>query len=182
MPIPRAHIRSVLDAYLNEHPEEKEDLAVVLTLLEDGADLTSRKEFRGHATAGAVLVDPHGRVLHIHHRALDKWLLPGGHLEECDDSLQDAALRELTEETSIQADSVAVARILPVHIDIHPIPANDARGEPDHQHIDFRFVFRTTAGDVSLQEEEVTDFAWREIDEISDDTLRRRVRAILAPR
>jgi len=182
MPIKRAHIRSVLDAYLNEHPSEKGDLAVALSLLADGADLTSRKEFQGHATAGAVLVNPHGQVLHIHHRALDKWLLPGGHLEEIDDSLQDAALRELTEETGIRAGSVAMARILPVHIDVHPVPANDAKGEPAHLHIDFRFCFRTMAQDVALQEEEVTDFAWREIDEITDDTLQQQVRAVLAPR
>jgi 8-oxo-dGTP pyrophosphatase MutT (NUDIX family) len=181
MPITRAHIHSVLDAYLNEHPHEKENLAVAISLLEDGAELASRKEFRGHATAGAVLVNPHGQVLHIHHRALDKWLLPGGHLEESDNSLQDAALRELTEETGIQASSVAMARILPVHIDVHPIPANDAKDEPAHLHIDFRFVFRTTARDVTLQEEEVTDFAWHEIDEIPGDTLRQRVRAVLAP-
>jgi hypothetical protein len=45
------HIRATLTAYLDEHPEDKPDLAPVLDLLDTGADLTSRKEFRGHATA-----------------------------------------------------------------------------------------------------------------------------------
>ncbi|MDJ0341736.1 hypothetical protein QMK19_04470 [Streptomyces sp. H10-C2] len=50
---------------------------------------------------------------------------------------------------------------------IHPIPANDTKDEPEHWHIDFRFLFRTDAEVGPLQTEEVTDAAWREIDSIS---------------
>ncbi|GAA0843120.1 hypothetical protein ACFQVD_41880 [Streptosporangium amethystogenes subsp. fukuiense] len=64
--------------------EEKQTLAPALELLDDGADLTTRKEFRGHATAGAILADPDGRILHIRHLALDRWLLSGRHLEASD--------------------------------------------------------------------------------------------------
>jgi hypothetical protein len=65
------HIRTTLTAYLDTHPNEKPDLAPVLDLLDAGGDLTSRKEFRGHVTAGAILADTAGRILHIHHRTLD---------------------------------------------------------------------------------------------------------------
>jgi hypothetical protein len=40
----------------------------------------------GHATVGAVLIDPAGRVPFIEHLALARWLLPGGHLEGDDGS------------------------------------------------------------------------------------------------
>lgn len=173
------HIRTTLHGYLDEHPDEKPTLAPLLGLLDEGADLASRKEFRGHATAGAILARPDGRILHIHHLALDKWLLPGGHLEAQDDTLLDAALRELTEETGIPADAVTAVADRPVHIDVHPIPANDAKGEPDHQHIDFRFLFRTTATVHQLQTEEVTDAAWHEAESLADERLRRRVAAAL---
>lgn len=173
------HIRTTLHGYLDEHPDEKPTLAPVLDLLHEGVNLTSRKEFRGHATAGAILACPDSRILHIHHLALDKWLLPGGHLEAQDDTLLDAALRELTEETGIPADAVTAVADRPVHIDVHPIPANDAKGERDHQHIDFRFLFRTTADVHQLQAEEVTDAAWREPETITDERLRRRVSAAL---
>lgn len=173
------HIRSTVQGYLDEYPDEKPALAAVLTLLDEGADLASRKEFRGHATAGAILVRPDGSILHIHHLALDTWLLPGGHLEPQDNTLLDAALRELTEETGIPAEAVSAAADRPVHIDVHPIPANDAKGEPDHQHIDFRFLFRTTADVHHLQTEEVTDAAWRDVEALADERLRRHVAAAI---
>ncbi|WP_414168449.1 NUDIX hydrolase [Streptoverticillium reticulum] len=173
------HIRTTLHGYLDEHPEEKLAFAPILDLLDDGADLASRKEFRGHATAGAILARPDGRILHIHHLALDNWLLPGGHLEAQDDTLLEAALRELTEETGIPVEAVSAAEDRPVHIDVHSIPANDAKGEPAHQHIDFRFFFRTTATVHQLQAEEVDDAAWRDAEALADERLRRRVAAAI---
>ncbi|SFK68473.1 8-oxo-dGTP pyrophosphatase MutT, NUDIX family [Streptosporangium canum] len=169
------HIRSVIDDYLDTYPEEKHGLGPVLELLDDGADLTPRKEFRGHVTAGAILAGPDGRILHINHLALGKWLLPGGHLEASDVTLLDAALRELVEETGIPARTVIPVDDRPVQIDIHRIPANDAKGEPAHQHFDFRFLFRSAADVGRLQTEEVTDSAWRDAGDISDRTLRQRV-------
>lgn len=175
LPITADHIRATLTAYLDQHPEEKTDLAPVLDLLDTGADLTTRKEFRGHATAGAILTGPDGRILHIHHLATGKWLLPGGHPESSDSTLLDAALRELAEETGIPASSVTPMSNKPIHIDVHPIDANHAKGEPDHQHFDFRFLFRTTSEVGQLQTEEVTDATWRDADTISDDTLRQHI-------
>ncbi|MFI8852158.1 NUDIX domain-containing protein [Streptomyces sp. 891-h] len=175
MPITTEHIRETVDDYLAAYPAEKGQLAPVLSLLDAGADLTSRKEFRGHATAGAVLVDPAYRVLHLRHLALDRWLLPGGHVEGGDARLVDTAQRELTEETGIPASAVVLAAPDPLHVDVHRIPANDGKGEPEHQHFDFRFLFRTSAEVGELQSEEVTAAAWRDVATITDETLRNRV-------
>jgi 8-oxo-dGTP pyrophosphatase MutT (NUDIX family) len=179
MPISTDHIRTTLVEYTDAHPEEKPALAVVHELLDDGVDLTSRKEYRGHVTAGAVLVNGDGEVLFIRHLALNKWLTPGGHVESEDTNLSDAALRELIEETGFTM-SVSPASPVPVHIDVHPIPANDVKGEAAHQHIDFRYLFRTEGEySIRLQEEEVSASAWRSVDTIADGTLRDRVRAAL---
>ncbi|MFJ6760769.1 MULTISPECIES: NUDIX hydrolase [unclassified Streptomyces] len=135
---------------------------------------------RGHVTAGAILLDADGRVLHIHHNALGKWLLPGGHVEDTDTALADAALRELIEEAGLEGVAISLAHPDPIHIDIHPIPANPAKGEGDHRHIDYRFVFRLDRdADVTVQEEEVSGCAWKNVDVIEDDTLRNRVLAYL---
>ncbi|MGW3388309.1 NUDIX hydrolase [Streptomyces cinereoruber] len=175
MPITSDHIRETLDAYLDVHADEKRRLSVLTELLDAGAALTSRKEFRGHVTAGAILADPAGRVLHIKHLALNRWLLPGGHVEDDDTTLLAAAQRELTEETGIAASDVVPVGSRPVHIDAHPIPGNPAKDEPDHRHFDFRFLFRTSADVVALQRDEVTAAAWRHADTIEDETLRDRV-------
>ncbi|MER8099977.1 NUDIX hydrolase [Kitasatospora sp. NPDC094016] len=180
MTITPEHICDTIGSYVDQHPEDKAGLAVVLALLDQGADVTSRKEFRGHATAGVVLVDNDGRALFIRHVALGRWLTPGGHLEPEDSTLSGAALRELTEETGIPAESVALAYPEPVHIDVHPIPANPNKGEPDHQHFDFRYVFRLLDGAaVTLQEEEVSGYTWGPLDRIPDETFRSRVREAL---
>ena len=60
------------------------------------------------------------------------------------------------------------------------MPANDSKGEPAHQHFDFRYLFRLEGGqEVTLQEDEVSGYAWRGVDTIADETLRARVLASL---
>lgn len=185
MAVTTEHIRSTLAAYLERYPEDKADLAVAVELAGGadadgggsggGVDVGSRKEFRGHATAGAVLVGADGLVLHVLHVATGKWLLPGGHLEPEDVDLAGAALRELAEETGVSPGAVTLVDDRPMHIDVHPIPANDAKGEPAHRHVDFRFLFRTDAEVGELQVEEVAGAAWRPVDALHDPRLRRRV-------
>ncbi|MFI6121665.1 NUDIX hydrolase [Streptomyces sp. NPDC051064] len=175
MPITAQHIRTTITAYLDQHPEDKSEIAVVQGLLDDGDDLTSRKTLPGHVTAGAILVGRDGRVLHILHNSTGKWLLPGGHIEPSDNTLLQAAGRELAEETGIPPYVVTPHSEIPLHIDVHPIDANPAKDEPAHQHFDFRFLFRTTADIGELQAEEVADAAWRTVESLTDEQLKQRV-------
>ncbi|NEY35225.1 NUDIX domain-containing protein [Streptomyces sp. PRKS01-65] len=179
MPITSDHLRETVTEYIDAHPAEKAALSVVLERLDQGDDLTSRKTSPLHVTAGAVLVDESGDVLFVRHKALGKYLTPGGHLEAEDVNLLGAALRELTEETGIRA-SIAPLLPAPVHIDVHDIPANDAKGEPAHQHADVRYLFGTTGPvEVTLQAEEVSAAEWRSPETLADETLRERVLAAL---
>lgn len=160
-------IRAVVEEYLVLHPGETGRLRVFTEALVAGRDMTSRKTLPGHVTTGAFVLDGEGRLLQIAHKALGRWLNPGGHTELEDASLLEAALRELREETGIRAEDVVRIGVerdgLPLAIDAHEIPANPAKGEPEHWHFDFRYAFRLVgdAGErIALQVEEVDGYRW----------------------
>jgi len=156
--ITREQISDTVNHYLAGYPADAGRLAPLREALAGGAEVASRQEMTGHVTAATVLVDDHGDVLHIHHKTLGKWLIPGGHLEAGDASLPAAALRELAEETAVTDIDGEIELI---DIDVHPIPANPRNGEDAHHHFDFRFLARARGHqEVTLQAEEVTDHRW----------------------
>src|ERR1700723_1473213 len=61
----------------------------------------SRHQFTpGHITCtGLVLASDGERLLLVHHRRLDRWLLPGGHVDPDDTEIWETASREVIEET-----------------------------------------------------------------------------------
>lgn len=124
-------------------------------LVESG-DPNNRDRFDpGHFTASGFVVSPdESALLLIHHRRLDRWLQPGGHIDPEDDSPIAAAAREVLEETGI-----TTAPILPdlIDLDIHPIPPRSS--EPAHEHFDLRFAFRALDAEV-IAAEEVHDAVW----------------------
>ena len=65
---------------------------------------------------------------------------------------------------------------------MHDIDANPAKGEPAHQHVDFRFVFRLTAQHtVTLQTEEVSGYDWRPFKETASPTVRAKLALLPRP-
>lgn len=176
------HIQSALNAYLASFPADEERTAPIQRVLDSGEDdvLISRKS-PGHATTGAIVVDPSRRtVLQLRHRQLDRWLLPGGHVEPSDPSLPEAARRELIEEAGELGRQAALVLEEPLDVDVHPIPPRPERQEEEHLHFDFRFLFTTSDKEVTLALDEVTDFRWTPLATL--DRLGERVEAALAAR
>jgi 8-oxo-dGTP pyrophosphatase MutT (NUDIX family) len=181
MPIATQHILDTIAAYLAVYPDDAAGIAPITAALAEPRDVTSREEFAGHATAGAVLVRPDGQVLMVHHRVLDRWLCPGGHLEPEDEDFTAAAARELAEETGVNRADIEPVGSVPLHIEVHPIPANGGKGEPRHQHFDFRILFRAIRDTTLIpQTEEVLGVSWRPVDAIQDEALRDRVTRAVA--
>ncbi|MCP9837440.1 NUDIX domain-containing protein [Cyanobium sp. N.Huapi 1H5] len=157
-------IQQTLEEYQRLFPSDTKNLHALTELVATGANLSSRSEFRGHVTCGAIVLNSERRLLMVHHRALDKWLFPGGHLEETDATLRQAALRELAEETGVLAETLSTSSSwvddIPVHIDRHLIPQNAIKGEPSHFHYDFRYIFLRESDTFVIQDAEVADAAW----------------------
>ena len=174
-------------AYAMRHPEEVGGVkAAGLHIQRSPNDVCNRSNMEGHITASALVLAPCARgiphALLVHHKSLQRWLTPGGHLElggdvpggdnhhrrapayraissfAPDQTLWDAAMREVIEETGVQdvvpqplrAHSTAKGRATNAHlphgladvfdIDTHAIPKNAAKGEGAHVHHDFMFL------------------------------------------
>jgi 8-oxo-dGTP pyrophosphatase MutT (NUDIX family) len=130
---------------------------LVLALLSSSPEPFSRYQFNpGHITCTGLVLNPgRDRILLVLHRRLQRWLLPGGHVEPDDPRIGDTARREVIEETGaiLTADSSPPL----VGVDVHGIPPR--RDEPFHLHHDLIFRFQA-ASDAFQVSEEVREVAW----------------------
>jgi 8-oxo-dGTP pyrophosphatase MutT (NUDIX family) len=156
-------------AYLDRHPDDPA-LTLLKEQLEAPDGMFSRKNMAGHITAsGLVLTPDHGEALVIGHKGLNKWLQPGGHVDESDAGIWQAAAREIREETGVIDITLhpwhAEYGFQPVDIDTHPIPARPGKDEGAHWHHDCLYVFVAAKTRLQHQEEEVSGASWCAIDD-----------------
>jgi 8-oxo-dGTP pyrophosphatase MutT (NUDIX family) len=139
-----------------------------------------RKNYSGHLTASALLLNrASDAALLIRHKFLDRWLQPGGHLDEFENPLT-AAMRELSEETGI-----AEVRLhqwhswnaIPIDIDSHSIPRNPGKGEFSHYHHDFLYVLELEHASVDfvLQTDEVSEYKWFQFESLKNGACGKRL-------
>lgn len=131
-------------------------------------DLFDRKNFSGHITASALIVDPsRSALLLIRHNALGRWLQPGGHVDPGETPIQ-AAFREVHEEVGIEGSRLELVSSIPFDIDTHHIPMNSAKNEDGHYHHDFRYLFLLSGSEVVVGNE-VDEYRWVPLWELRRD-------------
>lgn len=166
-------VRDYVALFPEDEPETIAFSEYLLRNTDEG--LYSRKNFDGHITTSAFIIDIAAReMLLLRHKSLSRWLQPGGHTEG-DISLQASALREAVEETGIPEDQLTLRSVhpnqdIPFDIDSHYIPVNPRKDEDGHYHHDIRYVFEYTGNrSNSFNTEEATGMQWVAFDSLTTD-------------
>lgn len=135
----------------------------MLAFLGSAPDGCLRVHAPGHITASSLVLDAdHRNVLLTLHPRVGRWIQLGGHCEESDDTVVDAALREATEESGI--DGLVVD---PELLSAHTHPITCSLGIPT-RHLDLRFLITAPPGAVPVRSAESTDLRWWPIDALPD--------------
>ena len=173
----RLDTQALLERYLQQYPAEAAALAPLAGDLAAGTDCFNRSTVPAHVTTSAAVLSPDRRhVLLIHHKVIDAWIPPGGHYEG-EGTLWESAVREVEEETGVTGIRLHrryAGLGIPIDIDTHATPARACRGEPAHQHHDFRYLaVLDTDCELVPQAAEVHGARWARLRELANSDDRR---------
>lgn len=146
---------AILTEFRGEDDHEESVRHTLLAFLGSAPDGCLRKHVPGHITASALVIDDnHEKVLLTLHPKVGKWIQLGGHCENTDETIVDAALREATEESGIEG-----LRIDPLLLTVHTHPITCSLGVPT-RHLDLRFLVHADPAAKPVISSESVDLAW----------------------
>lgn len=170
--------KKIVNDYLELNKEEREKLSDVCDQLgnKDDISMIDRKNFIGHFTASTFVISSTSKkLLMIHHKALDKYLQPGGHIELSDANPLEGSKRELFEETGIDAKFLeyrcinSLNPLVPLNISVHIIPENLEKKEKAHYHYDLQYLFFARKElRVNIDPDEVNSFEWIDLGKLEE--------------
>jgi len=162
--VDRRELSNALARYAAEGPGETASLERLRRFVSAPADPFARGNPEGHVTGSAVVARPDGSAfLLVLHRKLSRWLQPGGHTEESDPTIFDAALREAREETGIARFEAPLGPAI-LDVDVHPIPARGR--DAAHHHFDVRFLLTSRSeADPDASDDPTRPIRWASFEE-----------------
>ena len=181
---------NLLKDYLKIFPNEIERQKDICAYLNnhESANIIDWNNFVGHIVAGGfIYAKKEKKFLVLHHRDLDMFLYPGGHIDISDTNPLEAAIREVTEETGIKDIKEVILsnnKLIPIDIDTHTIPYNERLNLPSHKHFEFRYLFTIeTVEIVKLDYDESSEYKWISMEELYNDknfgTIAKKINSII---
>lgn len=136
-----------------------------LQALAHGTDILARHPLPTHLTASTFVLDRQlGQVLLVFHGKGKFWVQPGGHLEPGDRTIEEAALREVEEETGLEASLLAQPTV--IDLDHHQLSA--AFGHC-RSHLDIGVAVLADASRQLRVSDESEDVRWFPVDSLPDN-------------
>ncbi len=136
-------LAAALLRHVPEDADEDAALAAARELVERERHPFDRRLPR-HLTGSAVVLSPSGaQVLLVRHAFPSPWRQPGGHGEPGEEDGAEVALREGGEETGLEGLRLHPTAPRPLDIARYAVPAR--KGEPEHEHLDLRYLVVTDA-------------------------------------
>lgn len=134
------------------------------------SEIKTRTNLFGHITSSAFIVDENKeQALLIYHNKYNKWLSPGGHIEE-GETCKQASFRETKEEIGLENLNICSNEIF--DIDVHRIPEKIKNGivEPEHWHFDIRYLYQTNKENkLTIDNQEVNEYKWYKIEDLKNE-------------
>ena len=109
------------------------------------------------------------KLLVVHHKKLNIWLHPGGHVDE-NESFLEALIREIKEEVGLDVEIISNEKFKTNkydHVDEEPTPFR-VSVSVNKRAIRLDYVAETNTNKISLQEKEILDYKWINEEEINE--------------
>jgi len=118
------------------------------------------------------------KVLLIHHKKLNMWLPPGGHIDK-DETPDEALLREIKEELGIDVEilnknelqvegKIKKQLATPIYANVHDVG--------NHDHCCLFYLCQLKNNTINVNKNELNDFKWFSIEDLTKDIISSAVR------
>ncbi len=164
-------LEEILVKYSQYYKNECNELKQLEDFIKNGSDIYNPRNLIGHITASGFIYSRNDKkILLLEHKKLNKFLQPGGHVDENDNSLLDTARREIYEETQLkelELVNIFCDKNVPFDINTHYIPENFKKDMPPHYHHDFRYLFIVEdSSKILIDNTESNTYKWVDIAEL----------------
>lgn len=165
------NLLQTISSYQPYDEAETADKTQFLKFIETFNDVLTRENTFGHFCASAFVINPNRtKAIMVYHNIYDGWIIPGGHADG-ETNLLNVALREIKEETNLDARPLLET---PFAIQTDAIMGHTKRGKYIPSHLHFNVVYLLEADDsqsLAFRENESQGVDWFSLEDFTNPEL-----------